>query len=262
MSRLKLKTRLFVMMFLFFFITITFTTFTTFTSISNNTNQLNFISDNPLEYYPDLTGSWYDFPPGVEETHLGEQWIRTNLFTTGGGETGCCFLAGNVLVISRNGGWGDEEAKQLEFNFYYPNGTVITFNHIANVAEGEEQWYGSYAITNGARFGSSMNRLIISNGYYCDGDIENPLGTYGVSANWHYNASYKFGSVHGWSSFPLIGANVPLLDDYDKQDIVTSDGVTYVVSYGNNPSHHSLHIGKHNGSVYTEDLEGLGATWP
>ncbi|MGQ4874806.1 MAG: hypothetical protein ACP6IY_12120 [Promethearchaeia archaeon] len=241
--------------------------------LNNSYNNLKFFSsdnDYKLEDYFDddfrnqtleIKCSWYNFPDGVEESYLGEKWIRIDLFTSGGGETGCCFLDNNVLVISRNKGWTHAD-EPLDFYFYYLNGSTIHFEHYPNTEEGEELWYGSYAITNGARFGASMNRLIISNGYYCDGDPYDPINTYGNSNNWHYNASYKHGDVHSWSSFPLIGDDVPLIDPYDKQDIVTTSGVTYAVSYGNNPSTHTLHIGKNNGTIYTDDLEGLGATWP
>ncbi|MHA1694431.1 MAG: hypothetical protein ACTSXT_03315 [Candidatus Helarchaeota archaeon] len=235
-----------------------------FIIIGNNNIRNHTFNIKKLSNDVKLEKGGYNFSSGVVETHLGEKWVRTDLFTSGGGETGCCFLSNNVLVISRNGGWGTEEAKQLEFNFYYLDGSIITFNHTANTAEGEEQYYGSYAITSGARFGGSMNRLIISNGYYCDGDPADPIGTYGVTANWHYNANYKFGDVRVWSSFPLIGDDIPLTYSYDKQDIVTDSGETYAISYGrDSPSDpYVLCIGKDNGSLYTEDIVGLGASWP
>jgi hypothetical protein len=189
-------------------------------------------------------------------------WIRYDLFTSGGGETGCCFLEGNVLVVSRNGGFGIEATKSLQFIFLYPDGTSKMFRRNANTADGEEEYFGSYALASGSRFDGSDRRLILSNGFYCDGDPADPERTYGDPSRWKYDGSYKHGNVHGWSVFPLIGHDMELTNEFDEQDVLAPDNITFSVAYGNEPEGHTLSIGRYDGTVETVDLTGIGATWP
>jgi len=189
-------------------------------------------------------------------------WSRYDVFTSGGGETGCCFLDGNVLVVSRNGGFGTHEAKILQFRFFYPDGSIVTFNRSANIDAGEEPFYGSYALASGPRFDGPAKRMILSNGFYCDGDPMNPESTYGRSSNWQYDERYKHGNVHGWSSFSLIGKDMDLSGGFDEQDVLGPNNITFSVAYGNVPEGHTLSLGRFRETAETHDLAGIGATWP
>ncbi|WP_455392187.1 hypothetical protein [[Eubacterium] cellulosolvens] len=217
------------------------------TSNGNNTKIID------IDFGFDTMGEWNFF---------NLTWDMVEIYTSGGGETGCCFLEHHVLVISRNGGLGATGSKTLEFRLFYTNGTNISFNHTANTNEGEEQYYGSYAITSGARFGDPKSRLIISNGFYCDGNVSDPISTYGNTSNWKYDKRYHHGNVYGWSYFPLIGFDMNLTNEFDEQDIVTENNVTFSAAYGNEPTGHTLSIGRYDGACQTINIECLGVTWP